>query len=377
MKLFNFDKRYLYFVLLFFVVLIVDYIFFVGLKIPELFDFGLPAVVALIGFFVIIPVVVAYHLSFKLKKNFSKELEIRKINKKAVIVISVLLALFIFLLIPKGSVKFEPYTFYPVTEDEFKKPLKILIEKKIDENKYYLKETEKNGTSLFQQDGDNSADGKFLFDIPFEAKNIIDFWFDSSTKTTFVIEERYVAIKDRLEQVSKFSLYAQENRIQVLKIFERGIYSGRDRILDYFSDSDNLLLESGGGGDGCSGWGELWLLNQKRSLTLQKYGRDCMSQDIPKFIGYDGKFLYFASFNTDESRYPSDLRIIGLKKIFKINPRTQERITLPISNYPTDATDVYLSEETKELIIRTAKNKNFTLNIDNLLIKEASSSASN
>lgn len=373
-------NRYTFFILVFIAVFLFDFIIFQISFLPIMNNFpdnvtlGL-AIMAM--FFIMVPSIAAYRIAIKRGQGELNEQDKIKASRNRKITVGFILAIILILIIKNfTSVKVDPYTYQSITDQEFTKPLKIIAIKKIGEEKYYLQETKTNGVSLFQMIGENKADDRFLFDMPFEAKNIKDFWYDNSTNTTFVTEEENAGVRSRLEQIFKFSLYAKEDRIQVLKVSELGIYSGGDRILDYFPDSDNLLLESVGG-DGCGGWGSLWLLNKERSQILKEYGSGCMSQDKPRYAGYDGKFLYFALFNSGESKYPGDFGIIGLKEIFKINPRTKENIVMPVFSYPEEITDVRLSENKGDLVMRTAKGKNFTLNLGNFLIKEASSSASN
>lgn len=373
----NFDKRYFYFILIFFTVLILDYILFIWLfsqvfsQPPNDFIIG---VALMIGFFIIIPAIASYYFVFKPKKSIQTEQVIRKINKKPVIAITIVIGIILTLTFKHfASGGFEPYTFRTVTDNEFTKPLKILITKKIGGTEYYLKESDQNSISLYQRVGNNQANDRYLFDLPFDPKTVKDFWYDSSTNTVFAVEYRN-NIKANLEQIFQYSLNNQgQTKVQALKTSNINIYNGPDTILDYFPP-DTLLMETAGG-DGCGGYGTIWTLKGSESQTIQEFGAGCAFKEKPRFIGYGKGLLYFAVFDSTQTPISTDF---GLKEIFTINPKTGSKTLITNTNLPENITSVKLSEDNKTIIMTTDKNQNFNFNLDQSLNKnEASSSANN
>lgn len=371
-----FNKKYLYFVLVFFGVLVLDYILFVWLfsqvfsQPPDNFILG---VSLMIGFFIIIPAVSAYYFVFKSKKSVQVEQVLNEKNKKPAIIITVILGVILTLLFTRvASVGFDPYTLEQVSESEFTKPLKVVLTKKIGDTEYYLKEGEQSGVSLYEKVEENRIDDRYLFDLPFDPKTIRDFWYDSKTNIVFAVEHRS-SIKTGLQQIFKYSLNNQDgSKIETLKTSNTNFYSGPDIILDYFSESDTLLMETAGG-DGCGGYGTIWTLRNSVSQTIQEFASGCAFKEKPRFIGYGNGLLFFAMFDSTQTPISSDL---GLKEIFTINPKNRVRTLVSNTNLPENITSVKLSDDHQTIIMTNDRNQNFTLNLDQpSKVNEASPSA--
>lgn len=372
------NKKYLYFVLVFFGVLILDYILFIWLfsqvfsQPPDNFILG---VSLMIGFFIIIPAVSSYYFVFKSKKSMPVEQVLNEKNKKPAIIITVILGVILtFLFTRFASVGFDPYTLEQVSESEFTKPLKIVLTKKIGDTEYYLKEGEQSGVSLYEKVGENRSDDRYLFDLPFDPKTIRDFWYYSKTNIVFAVEHRS-SIKTGLQQIFKYSLNNQDgSKIETLKTSNTNFYSGPDIILDYFSESDTLLMETAGG-DGCGGYGTIWTLRNSVSQTIQEFASGCAFKEKPRFIGYSNGLLFFAMFDSTQTPISSDL---GLKEIFTINPKTRGRVLISNTNLPENITSAKLSDDHQTIIMTNDRNQNFTLNLDQpSRVNEASPSANN
>lgn len=359
-----FNKKYLYFVLVFLGVLVLDYLLFIWLfsqvfsQPPDNFILG---VSLMIGFFIIIPAVSSYYFVFKSKKSVPVEQVLNEKNKKPAIIITIILGMILtFLFTRFASVGFDPYTLEQVSESEFTKPLKILLTKKIGDTEYYLKEGEQSGVSLYEKVGENRADDRYLFDLPFDSKTVRDFWYDDKTNIVFAVEHRS-SIKTGLQQIFKYSLNNQDgSKIETLKTSNTNFYSGPDIILDYFSESDTLLIETAGG-DGCGGYGTIWILRNSVSQTIQEFASGCAFKEKPRFIGYGNGLLFFAMFDSTQTPISSDL---GLKEIFTINPKTRGRVLISNTNLPENITSVKLSDDHQTIIMTNDRNQNFTLNLD-------------
>lgn len=373
-----FNKKYLYFVLVFLGVFVLDYILFIWLfsqvfsQPPNDFFIG---VTLMIGFFIIIPAVSSYYFVFKSKKSVPVEQVLNEKNRKPAIIITIILGLILtFLFTRFASVGFDPYTLEQVSESEFTKPLKIILTKKIGDTEYYLKEGEQNGVSLYEKVGENRADDRYLFDLPFDPKTVRDFWYDNKTNIVFAVEHRS-SIKTGLQQIFKYSLNNQDgSRTETLKTTNTNFYSGPDIILDYFSESDTLLMETAGG-DGCGGYGTIWTLRNSVSQTIQEFASGCAFKEKPRFVGYGNELLFFAMFDATQTPISSDF---GLKEIFTINPRTKVRILISNTNLSENITSVKLSPDSQTIIMTNDKNQSFTLNLDQpSRVNDASPSANN
>lgn len=374
-----FNKKYLYFILIFFGVLVLDYILFIWLfsqvfsQPPNDFFLG---ITVMLGFFIIIPAIASYYFVFKSRKSLPVEPVISNKNKKAAIIITVVLGIVLTLLFTRfTSVGFDPYSLEQVSDSEFNKPLKILLTKKIGDTEYYLKGSEQNGVSLYEKVGENRADDRYLFDLPFDPKTVRDFWYDNKANIVFAVEQRSL-IKTGLQQIFKYSLNNQESsKIETLKTTSTNVYSGPDMILDYFSDSDTLLMETAGG-DGCGGYGNIWtLIRNSVSQNIQEFASGCAFKEKPRFIGYGNELLFFAIFDSTQTPISTDF---GIKEIFTVNPRTKAKILVSNTNLPDNITSAKLSEDHRTIIMTNDKNQQFTLNLNPpSQINEASSSANN
>lgn len=374
-----FIKKYLYFILVFFAVMFLDYIFFAGLF-TQVFqnppDNFIVAMGSLLVALFIIPAVVSYRLIFKFDKNQLEEQTGKKLNNKTIAigmtVFLVVILFFVFTKLPAAT--FEPYTFTTVSDNEFTQPVKIIATKDINGEKYYLEENKNNTVSLLQKIGADKKNDKYLYDLPLEPTFVTDFWYDSLSGTVFAIENRNLNFRNRMEQIFKFSFNAknEQDRIRVLKTASLGVYSGSDRILNYFPQSDSLLMFAAGG-DGCGGWGSIWMLTGEISRTLQSFASGCAEKDLPRYVGYDGEFLYFAIFKSLSS---DDYGIDGrLDKLYKMDPLTQKETTISVS-LPESIISARLSEDNKTILFMTDKGKKFILDLKNgLELKEASLSA--
>lgn len=375
-----FNKKYLYFILVFFGVLVLDYILFIWLfsqvfsQPPNDFFLG---ITVMLGFFIIIPAIASYYFVFKSRKSLSVEpVEpvISNKNKRAAVVMTVILGIILtFLFTRFTSVGFDPYTLEQVSDSEFTKPLKILLTKKVGDVEYYLKESQQNGVSLYEKVGENRTDDRYLFDLPFDPKTVKDFWYDNKTNIVFAVEQRS-SIKTGLQQIFKYSVNNQEgSKIETLKTTNTNVYSGPDTILDYFSDSDTLLMETAGG-DGCGGYGTIWTLKGSLSQTIQEFVSGCAFKEKPRFIGYGNELLFFAIFDSTQTPISADF---GIKEIFTINPKTKAKILVSNTNLPDNITSAKLSEDYRTIIMTNDKNQQSILNLNQpSQINEASSSAS-
>lgn len=369
-----FDKRYLYFVLIFFAVLVLDYILFIWLftqvfsQPPDNFIIG---VTLMIGAFIVIPAVASYYFVFKSKKSIQAEQTLNNMNKKPAIVITIILGVILTFIFSRfASVGFDPYTLEPVSENEFTKPVKTLLTKKFGETEYYLKEGDQNGVSLYEKVGNNRTDDRYLFDLPFDPKTVRDFWYESSTNIVFAVEYRTTG----LQQVFKYSLSSTgETTIQTLKTLSINSHNGPNTILDYFPQSDTLLLIDDTGREVCfGGYRTIWTLKDSESQIIEDFGSGCESKEKPRFLGYNNGLLYFTLLDLTQTTG------FSLKEIFTVNPKTKVRVLVSNTNLPDDITSVKLSEDNKTIIMTNDKNQSFILNLDQQSpINEASPSANN
>lgn len=370
------NNKYVYFILIFIAVFLFDLIIFQILfsqiltRYPDNITLGM---ILLISSFIVVPSVVAYYIAIQRQQGELAEQEKIEDRRRRKITIWIILAIILILVVKNLTAgKFNPYTFQTVTDQEFTKPLKILVEKKIGENEYYLKESEQGGVSLYQKVGENREDDRFIIDIKFvESESVADFWYDSPKGVIFIVE-----VREGLEQIFKYSLnIGMQYRIQVLKTSSLSMYSGVDRILDYFPETNSILMESGGG-DGCGGGGTIWTLKGMQEQIIQKFGIGCWEFGEPRFAGYDGKFLYFAIFDQPQSGSYTEEGL--LTEVFKVNPRTKDKIIVTNTELPDKIAQIKLAEDNRSILITTDKGQNFTLNLEqNSKLQEASSSAKN
>lgn len=125
---------------------------------------------------------------------------------------------------------------------------------------------------------------------------------------------------------------------KTLGIFEsgsafNGIYTGI-KFIGYVPSKKAALLRSAGG-DGCGGWGVLWLINESgRTEEVQRFGGGCMTDSGYRYGGnYNDKLLFAKIIPTTEKEYEQYGEFAKITQVFTIDPETLTKETVPfVSN---------------------------------------------
>ncbi|PIY80771.1 MAG: hypothetical protein COY80_01235 [Candidatus Pacebacteria bacterium CG_4_10_14_0_8_um_filter_42_14] len=159
-----------------------------------------------------------------------------------------------------------------------------------------------------------------------------DFWYvkeNDEGKELFFIVEPYLLqfAHTNYEAIIKINTEDFPVNENILYINKLGFYSGT-KILDYDLKRKVLLLETRMG-DGCGGEGTVWLLDDNGKRTdVERYGSGCgISEEAPKYYGFDGALLYFASMKPDDTLPPPDK--FSPDKYYSVHPYTLEKKIIP------------------------------------------------
>lgn len=364
-----FNNKYLYFVLVFLGVLVLDYLLFIWLfsqvfsQPPDNFILG---VSSMIGFFILIPAVASYYFVFKSKKSMPVEQILNEKNKKPAIVITIILGMILTLLLTYfTSAGFDPYTLEQISESNFTKPPEIIITKKIDGKEFYIEEGSRGGISLLEKVGQNRSNDPFiLMDLRFDPKGLTDFWYDNGSSVLFVVENqnyieqifRYPAIDTEYNGYGLGYLVSTENR-------SSGSIS---KILDYFSDSDTLIVNSFSGN--C---GTLDTIKAMTKSTNKILYSGCGYTKGVQFIGYSNGQMYFEEGVFDEKQqwYSS------IRRIYSIDVRTNTRRIVIDKELPRDIIYAEMPKGDNKIYLN-GKEKRYVFDTsDPAKVNEASESA--
>lgn len=179
--------------------------------------------------------------------------------------------------------------------------------------------------------------GQFPDSFNFEVSQLVgdsttDFWFFDpgvqQDKTLFLIESIFDRGLSRFEGVIKVPLdfHRGGGQPQIVYIAPSDSYHF-SKILDYFPESDTLLLDTGAG-DGCGVVGVIWKLDATgKRRDIKEYGGGCtLSEDKVSYKGYFDRKLYFATVKYDETLPPPDK--YADDSYFSLDPFNLQKIPL-------------------------------------------------
>lgn len=163
------------------------------------------------------------------------------------------------------------------------------------------------------------------------------------------IREVYVAVFDtETEKIAIKSFLIEPVSVKSMAMMR--VY-GSEKILDYFPQSQKLLIESHFF-DNCGGDGSFRLLSATGYQEVQDYGAGCVLQ--ARYLGYIEDRLYFGEIDLTEADVQNweDAKITN---IYSLNPLTKERKNLKVdlANYVFDTTwkDVTEKISATELVL--------------------------
>jgi hypothetical protein len=148
------------------------------------------------------------------------------------------------------------------------------------------------------------------------------------------IREVYVAVFDtETEKIVIKSFLIEPVSVKSMAMMR--VY-GSEKILDYFPQSQKLLIESHFF-DNCGGDGSFRLLSANGLQDVQDYGAGCVLQ--ARYLGYIEDRLYFGEIDLTKADVQNweDAKITA---VYSLNPLTKERKNLQVdlANYVFDTT---------------------------------------
>lgn len=307
----------------------------------------------------VIPTIISYYLSFK--KFAKEERNDKKDSIWAMGSVVVLTTLFVLIMPLINLVSVSPYTLISVDENASTNTAPEASpssspDVKVSESRdnFFLKQSydDLGNMDLYQKNG--GRDSLIVQYIPIDPQRLIDFYYDSSNKKLYVVEGRgYDAGGNQYEEIAAYTWSGEDERKLISKtqlyFAAPGMYSAT-RILE-LAGNDLLLRTSGG--DGCGGWGEVWLLTGGKKNSVQEIGFGCgVAKDRPGYIGYhNGKVILY---DLDD---PEKWDTSPVSRIFSLDPHTKVTETLlDKTKIDSSVVYVYLDEKEKNVVAMAAKN---------------------
>lgn len=343
-------RRIVVFVGSFILSLILAYIFFVGIfsrlpqdKVSSLFNNAIFSFTLFAAFFLVIPALFAYWVTFEWKKldqvDTGKSFSPVKFSLLATLILTVIfLGLFSLVMQPK----FEPYAFREIAPGELTTPApyqqRVVAERIIDGVKYQLVKEEdiSDSVSLYRIDDKTEHVESVYVNLPIFFRhegNNNAFWYDQTSKTTFVINRSGFG-KSEYEETTSYTIKKSGAINKKLLLFKGvGFYAGSS-ILKYYPSHRELLMVTSGG-DGCGGGGKVWFLSTSGSqTTVQEFESGCANTGKnPDYIGFSGKLLVFGNY-TD----PDKFETTGIRELIVFDPISDEKIIIT----PEEGLSAYL-----------------------------------
>jgi len=182
------------------------------------------------------------------------------------------------------------------------------------------------------------------------------------------IREVYVAVFDtETEKIAIQSFLIEPVSVKSMAMMR--VY-GSEKILDYFPQSQKLLIESHFF-DNCGGDGSFRLLSANGLQDVQDYGAGCVLQ--ARYLGYIGGTLYFGEIDMTEADVQKweDAKITN---VFSLNPLTKERKNLQVdlANYVFDTTWKDVTEKisaTELVLFEKTTEEGYALDVETLELR--------
>lgn len=288
---------------------------------------------------VILPSLVAYWTAFKLYKRNIHETEVAAIRKYRVIftiiATPVLVAAVMFSIKVLSPPAFAPYTLHSVSEGELRPPppsptppsYEILLKKADNTGVVYKIISKDDALWLYKEE-----DKLWSQPLPLKKQFLRDFWYNTSSNTLFVVEaletkDETNSTSEGEEQIASYFIRNEQIETKPILVHNPGLYSGT-RILNFYPSLERLLLTTSGG-DGCGSWGNVWMLNKDSTKQeVQEYAGGCLRPELPRFLGFNGTVIIFATYKPLAPEEYFDIWERGgnmIAGIFTMDPLTLEK----------------------------------------------------